>query len=207
MPNRVRNRLPFVLAGVGAAVWAFFLLPPQLHTWVTSYGMPAWLRAINDLPVYDGLRAGLDSVGLTDHYAVFGAAIAPSFVLLAIAFRPVTRTLGLLGGVLYWVTLLSAVLVVLSYLTHALPSPWNALWGSEALALAVIGLLAIACAILALVRRVRPGWPAVMLMLLLPIAVASTLLFGYWPHGSLILMGLWVAVIAYGWPGSAGDHR
>jgi hypothetical protein len=96
---------------------------------------------------------------------------------------------------------------VLSYVTHALPRPWNALWGSEALALAVIGLLGIACAILALIRQVRPVWPAVMLMLLLPITVASTVLFGYWPHGSLILLGLWVAVIAVGWPESVARHR
>jgi hypothetical protein len=207
MPNLMRSRLSFVLAGVGASVWAFFLLPPQLQVWAGGAGMPGWLRALNELPVYDGLRAGLDGVGLTDHYAVLGAAIAPSFVLLAIALRPITRTLGILGGVLYWVTLLSALLVVVSYVTHALPRPWNALWGTEALALAFIGLLAIACAILAILRRARPTWPVVMLMLVLPVLVASTLLFGYWPHGSLILLGLWVAGIAVGWPESVPRHR
>jgi hypothetical protein len=44
-------------------------------------------------------------------------------------------------------------------------------------------------------------------MLLLPITVAGTVLFGYWPHGSLILLGLWVAVIAVGWPESVARHR
>jgi len=207
MTTRTRTRLPAVLAGIAASAWAFFLLPPQLHVWTGSYGMPAWLRVLNELPIYDGLRAALTGVGLTDYYAIFGAAIAPSFVLLAIALRPVTRTLGVLGGVLHWVSMLSAVLVMVSYLTHALPRPWNALWGSEAFALAIVGLLAIACAVVALARRMRPVWPAVMLMLLLPVAVASTVLFGYWPHGSLILLGLWVSVIAVGWPERVTRHR
>ncbi|MET1044576.1 MAG: hypothetical protein ABWX59_10745 [Microbacteriaceae bacterium] len=201
------GRWPFALAGVAASAWAFFLLPPQLQTWSTDAGMPPWLRELASLPVYDGLRDAADAVGLTDHYALFGAAVAPSFVLLAIALRPATRTLGILGALLHWVTLLTALIVVISYVTHALPAPWNGLWGAEALGLALMGLLALACGVVAVLRRASPVWPSVMLTLLLPVTVASTVLFGYWPHGSLVLMGIWLAIIALGWPDTVPRRR
>ncbi|WP_166880404.1 hypothetical protein [Salinibacterium sp. ZJ450] len=53
----------------------------------------------------------------------------------------------------------------------------------------------------------RPTWPAVMLALLLPVTVAGTVLFGYWPHGSLVLMGIWLAIIALGWPETVPGRR
>lgn len=200
MSTRTRTRLPDVIAGVGASAWAFFLLPPQLHVWSTSYGMPAWLRAINELPVYDGLRAAAAAVGWTDLYVVFGAPSALSFLLLALALRPVTRTLGLVGALLFWLLLLGAPITFISYVSHDWPEPWDALWGAEAFVLALAGLLALAGAIVALVRRVRPWWAVVLLGLMLVFEVAGTLLLGYWPHGTLVPMGVVAAVLALVWP-------
>lgn len=192
----VPRRAPAAISGALASAWALFLLPAQLMAW---YEPPRWAQWADRLPWYDGMRGAADAVGWTDHYALFGAAIAPSFLLLAVGMRPVASRLGVAGALLYWVTLAGVPVTLISYIGHAWPRPWNALWGAEALVLVIMGVLALGCGVVAGVRRERPWWAVLMLGLLLVVEVGSTLLFGYWPHGTMVLTGLWIAILALGW--------
>ncbi|UOQ89015.1 hypothetical protein MUN74_17400 [Agromyces endophyticus] len=199
--RRHPSRTWCVISALAAAGWAFFLLPPQQAVWSGS-GSPEWLATLDALPVYDALREWLASAGLGDLYLVFGAASALSFVLLWLATGPVLAALGWTGRVLGWLLILAAVVTVLSYANHPVDAPLHALWGGEAFVLLAIGVWGI---VVALVNgRRAPLWERLLLAALLVIIVGSTVLFTYWPHGSLIGLGLAAAALA-AWGDRADD--
>ena len=183
-----------VATALFAAAWAFILLPPQQGIW-SGADSPPWLVAIDSQPVYDGIRLWLASLGLHDYYLVFGAAASVSFLLLWLATGPTFLALGWSGSVLGWLLLISAVVTFLSYLNHSTDAPFHVLWGAEAVALLAICLWAM---IVALVtpRGAAPVWERLVLAATLPIVVGATILFTYWPHGSLIGLGIEAAVLA-----------
>lgn len=177
-----------------AAAWALFLLPPQQAAW-SGADSPPWLAALDAQPVYDGIRLWLASMGLHDDYLVFGAAASVSFLLLWFATGPTFLALGWSGRVLSWLLPISAVVTFLSYLNHSTDAPLHVLWGTEAVALLAICLWAMIVAIAA-PRDVPPVWERLVLAATLPIVVGATVLLTYWPHGSLVGLGLEAAVLA-----------
>ncbi|MFF2495222.1 hypothetical protein [Agromyces sp. NPDC058064] len=183
-----------VVSAFAAAAWAFFLLPPQQAVW-SGAGSPAWLRTLDDSPVYDGLRGGLHAAGLRDDYLVFGSAAALSFVLIWFATGPAFAQLGWSGRVLGWIVLASAPITVLSYANHPIDAPLHALWGAEAFALLLIGVWALIVAAVAPRGRV-PLWERLLLAATLPVIVVATVVLSYWPHGSLVGLGLVAAAFA-----------
>src|SRR5690606_27218255 len=100
-------------AGVIASVWAAFLLPPQLVVWSLS-DTPEWMVRLASSTMYEWLTARGASVGLTDPYFLYGAAVAPSFLLIGWVLTHATRGLGWTGRALSWITLAGA------------PSSWSA---------------------------------------------------------------------------------
>ena len=94
-----------------------------------------------------------------------------------------------------WLVLISAAVTLLSYLNHSTDAPLHVLWGAEALALLAICLWAMIVALVA-PRGVPPVWERLVLAATLPIVVGATILFTYWPHGSLIGLGIEAAVLA-----------
>ena len=183
-----------VAAAILAALWAFVLLPPQHAVW-SGAGAPPWIAAIDALPVYDGIRLWLTSIGLDDFYLVFGAAASVSFVLIWWATGPAFAELGWSGRVLGWLVLLSAPITLLSYLNHPADAPLHRLWGAEGFALLLIGLWALVV-VIATRSMPPPSWERVLLGFTLPILLIATLVFGYWPHGTLIGFGVEAAVLA-----------
>jgi hypothetical protein len=184
-----------IAAAIAAALWAFVLLPPQVAVWSGS-DFPTWIAAINALPVYDGIRLRLISAGLGDFYLVFGAAASLSFLLIWLATGPVFAALGWSGRVLGWLVLLAAPATLMSYLNHPTDAPLHGLWGAEGFALMLIGIWAVVVAIVAPRGRGIPGWERALLAATLPIIIVSTLAFSYWPHGTLIGLGLEAAALA-----------
>src|SRR5690606_8209190 len=83
-------------AGVIASVWAAFLLPPQLVVWSLS-DTPEWMVRLASSTMYEWLTARGASVGLTDPYFLYGAAVAPSFLLIGWVLTHATRGLGWTG--------------------------------------------------------------------------------------------------------------
>lgn len=183
-----------VAAASVAALWAFLLLPPQHAVWSGS-ASPPWIAAIDALPVYDGIRLWLTSIGLGDFYLVFGAAASVSFVLIWWATGPVFAALGWSGRVLSWLVLLAAPITLLSYLNHPTDAPLHGLWGAEGLALILIGLWAVVAGVVPRASAI-PVWEQALLASTLPIMFIATLGFGYWPHGTLVGFGLETAVLA-----------
>lgn len=192
----VPSRPTAVAAALAAALWAFFLLPPQQAVWSAAGGLPAWLAALDRLPVYDGIRLWLHSMGQTDLYLVFGAAVSISFVLLWFATGPAFAALGMPGRVLGLLLLLGAPITALSYLNHAADAPLHGLWGAEGFLLMAVGLWALVVAFATRRRTGLPRWERVLIGMTLPILVVSTFLFTYWPHGTLIGLGIEVSAIA-----------
>ncbi|MFC9558469.1 hypothetical protein [Agromyces sp. NPDC056965] len=186
-----------------AAVWAFFLLPPQQAVWSGVY-IPAWLGALDELPVYDGIRSSLHAAGLHDLYLVFGAAASASFVLVWIATGPALAALGWSGRVLGWLVLAGGVVTALSYLNHPTEAPLHGIWGGELFVLLAIGVWAIVTAAAAPRGVGIPGWERWLLAATLPVLVGSTVLLTYWPHGSLVGLALEGAVLA-AWAPRAED--
>lgn len=185
-----------VAAALAAALWALFLLPPQQAAWSGPHS-PRWLRVLDDLPVYDGIRDWLRGLGEYDFYLVFGTAVAPSFLLIWLATGPSFAALGRSGRVLGWATLLGAPVTLLSYLNHASNAPLRFMWGTEFLVLVFIGVCASVAAITAR-RHGIPLWERVLVGSTLPILVISTFALSYWPHGTLIGYAAEAAVLA-GW--------
>jgi hypothetical protein len=184
-----------VAAAVAASLWAFLLLPPQQAAW-SGDDIPPWLGVLDRMPFYDGIRLWLQAIGQQDFYLAFGAAASVSFVLVWFATGPVFAELGRLGRVLGALVLITAPITALSYLNHSTDAPLHGLWGAEAFMLIFIGMLALVTAIFARRGSGVPVWERVLLGLTLPILVASTFLFTYWPHGSLVGLGLQAAALA-----------
>jgi hypothetical protein len=188
-------RIWSVVIALIAAGWAFFLLPPQQAAW-SGADSPAWLRALDAMPVYDGLRQTLPATGTSDAYLVFGAAASVSFVLLWLATGPVLAALGCSGRVLGALLLAAAPITLLSYLNHPADAPLHVLWGAELFALLAIGLWGLVVAFAAPRRRGIPIWERILVGSTLPVVVVATFALTYWPHGSLVGLGLEAAVLA-----------
>ena len=184
-----------VAAGLAAAIWAFFLLPPQHAAWAGD-DLPPWLEVLNGMPVYDGIRLWLQSMGQYDFYLAFGAAASVSFVLVWIATGPVFARLGSPGRILGVLVLVSGPITALSYLNHPTDAPLHGLWGAEAFMLIAIGVVALITAIAAPRRSGVRVWERLLLAATLPILVVATFVFTYWPHGSLVGLGLEAAALA-----------
>jgi hypothetical protein len=189
------SRSVSVAAAFAATLWAFLLLPPQQSAW-SGADIPPWLGALDRMPLYDGIRLWLQAIGQQDFYLAFGAAASVSFVLVWFATGPILAEFGRLGRVLGALVLLTAPITALSYLNHPQDAPLHGLWGAEAFMLIFIGVLALVVAIFARRGSGVPVWERVLLGLTLPILVASTFLFTYWPHGTLVGFGLQAAALA-----------
>lgn len=190
------GRAAAVILALVAAVWAFVLLPPQQHAWSGAYAMPRWLFVLNELPPYDAVRRWLVAVGQPDFYLAFGAAASVSFALIWLATGPAFAALGWSGRVLGWLMLAGAPVTLLSYLNNPDAGPLRWLWGAEAFVLLAIGGWAIVVAIIAPRGAGIPVWERVLIGATLPVIVVSTLLLTYWPHGSLVGLGLEAAALA-----------
>lgn len=186
------------ILAAAAALWAAFLLPPQLVAW-SSADAPSWARDLADAGVYDGMLQLADMVGLTDPYMVFGAGVAPSFLLIGLAMFGTMHHLGRSGLVVRVLTLLGALLVVVSYAAAGTELPWRYLWGSEGPLLLAIGVAGSVAGIVAYRRGYPRRW-SLLLASTLAVIVASTVLFGYFPHGTLIGFGGQVAALGWGAP-------
>src|SRR5690554_5299539 len=156
-------------AGVIASVWAAFLLPPQLVVWSLS-DTPEWMVRLASSTMYEWLTARGASVGLTH----------------------ATRGLGWTGRARSWVTLAGAPLVVVSYAAEDWPDPWGMLWGAEAILFMAIGLAGLAAGVVAFRRHVSRSW-ATLIAITPLVVVVSTLIVPYYPHGTLIGIGLHAA--------------
>jgi len=178
-------------AGVIASVWAAFLLPPQLVVWSLS-DTPEWMVRLASSTMYEWLTARGASVGLTDPYFLYGAAVAPSFLLIGWVLTHATRGLGWTGRALSWITLAGAPLVVVSYAAEDWPDPWGMLWGAEAILFMAIGLAGLAAGVVAFRRHVSRSW-ATLIAITPLVVVVSTLIVPYYPHGTLIGIGLHAA--------------
>lgn len=159
--------------------------------------------------------AGLAASALTwvlamavgEGFAEIGALVAVSYVLLAIALRPVTAGLGFIGALLFWMLLASGAVAVLSQLGRTLPSPWNALWGVELYLLGVIGVIALIGAVVAFVTTARPWWAILLLALTPVLELGGLILLGPWPHAALVPVGALAAVLALAWRRPQHVHR
>lgn len=171
------------------AAWALFLLPPQLVAW-DGQEAPSWARSADSTPVYALVR-NLDGAGGLELYAWAGVLLVPAWILIG---WPLFGY-GNLPGVVGVLFLLGAPVSVASYLAESAPAPWRSLWGAEIFVLLAIPVAAIAAAISARSRHFPTWWWALMASTLL-VTVASTAAFGYFPHGTLIGLGVEVGALA-----------
>jgi hypothetical protein len=198
-----------VLLALLAAAWAFVLLPPQQHAFSGAYAMPRWLFELDRMSVYDGVRGWLASLGQTDHYLVFGAAASVSFLLIWLASGPAFAALGWAGRVLGALVLAGAPVTLLSYLNHPDAGPLRWIWGAEAFVLLAIGAWAVVAAVAAPRGAGIPAWERALLGLTLLVMVGATLLLSYWPHGTLVGLGVEAGALA-AWgarPATVGAER
>src|SRR5690606_29551836 len=118
--------------------------------------------------------------------------VAPSFLLIGWVFTHATRGPGWTGRALSWLTFAGAPVVVISYAAEDWPRPWRSLWGVEALLFMVICLAGLAAGIAAFRRHVPRAWATLIVATPLVIVV-STVIVRYYPHGTLMGMGLQAA--------------
>jgi hypothetical protein len=169
---------------------------------------PGWARRLEDAAPYDRVRDVAAGLQVSDDYALFGALVAPSFLLIGTALLPSARVAGRWTGAVALLTLLGAPVAVISYVSHDLDTPWSYLWGAEIPLLLVIGICAVVAGVVGYRQRHLPGWWAALLASTMLVLVASTALFTYLPHGSLVGYGVEVAVLAIGLgPGTRPRHR
>lgn len=186
----------FAAAG---AVWAAFLLPPQLLAW-DGPRAPDWARSLQSAAPYDGFRAVAATVGVDDDYTLFGALIALSFLLIGIPLIVLGRTTGRWVSAVGWLTVAGAPVTVLSYAAPSLPDPWDAFWGAELLLLLVVGVVALVAGTYSGVTRRAPVVWCLLLGATVVVLVASALLLRYAPHGSLVGMGAEVVALTLAAP-------
>ncbi len=176
------------------AIWALFLLPPQLVEW-DGLAAPASVWSLHESGLYDWWRY-LDGAGGLDAYAWSGVLLVPAWLLIGLPLvryrHRAGRAVALVGGV----TVLGAPVCTVSYLAAETSGWWRVLWGVEAPLLLLLALTALVAAPLALRRHRVPPWWAALLGATVLVLVASTLLLGYYPHGSLVGLGLEVAALA-----------
>ncbi|MFG1820661.1 hypothetical protein ACGFIF_43365 [Kribbella sp. NPDC049174] len=184
------------MAVVGS-IWAAFLLPPQLVAW-DGASAPEWARRLDGSVPYDWVRDVAAGLQISDDYALFGALLAPSFLLIGTALVPAARVAGRWTGAVALLTVLGAPITVISYVGHDLGPPWDSLWGAEIPLLLAICICAAVAGVVSYRRHHIRGWWAGLLGSTTVVLVASTALFDYFPHGSLVGYGVEVAVLAIG---------
>ncbi len=186
-----------IIAGVGAAVWALAVHPPVSLEWAGPDGAPDWIIAMARWPVYEALIDGVDAIGWTDHYLVFGAAIVPAMLLAWWALHAPLRGFGAWGAVLSAMWLLLCPVTLLSYLNHPEDAPLHGLWGAEAFVL--IGAFALALLVGIVGGRTRrvPLLARVLVASTVLFGVGGTMLTGYYPHGTMIGIGALAALVAW----------
>jgi hypothetical protein len=197
--SAVKDRYRDAVLAVSGATWSAACLPPVVVAWDGS-GAPAWARQLQDAAPYEWIRSIARSVGARDDYEVFGVLVAPAFVLIGLALLPRARAAGRWTALLAWLTLLGAPVVCLSYIGHALPEPWHEMWGWEIPLLTAMAICGVIAGVLAYRPHRLPLWWAGLLACTIGVLAGSTVLFTYFPHGSLIGYGVEVAILALGAP-------
>ncbi|MFC8680133.1 hypothetical protein ACFT30_01335 [Microbacterium ureisolvens] len=176
-----------VLAAIAAA-WALVTLPLPLSVWDPGGGF--WPEDITVIPAYD---AAVRWAG--DPYIVFGALAGLSFLAIGLALLPDLHRAGWGGITMGWTILATAPITALSYLSTPVDAPLHFLWGAEALGLLAISLTGLLAAFSAGRRWGRSA--RILLASTFVFIVVFTIGLGYYPHGSLVGLGLVaVAVIA-----------
>jgi hypothetical protein len=171
-----------LLAGLGG-LWAAMTLPLV----ATAFGIAQWVWVF-DYPVYVEARQWAGNP-----YMVFGALVSFSFLTIGIALAPDLRRARWGGMAMALLVIIGAPITALSYLNSSERAPLHFAWGWEFYVLVAVGLSGIAAAATA-GRRWRVGVRVLLGMTLL-ILVSGTLLFGYWPHGSLVFFAVEAIVI------------
>ncbi len=184
-----------VAAGIAAALWSLFVLPPQVVEWMGPGGAPEWLRVMDLWPGYRAIEDAFAGIGVRDDYALWGVAIVPAMLLAWWAMDRTLRSFGGAGLALSLVWLAVAPVTAVSYLNHADDSPVRLLWGAEAFVLIGAFLLAI---IVAFTGRGRPirRVTRVLVGCTVVFGVAATLVAGYYPHGTYLGIGVLAALLA-----------
>ncbi len=196
MDNRSSWRADRSLLALAGSAWALFLLPPQLVAW-EGVNAPTWAHALSAGAAYDVVRRAGDVVGLEDDYLLFGAPVALSWLMVGWPLWPLVRRAGRWTGVVAGLTFLGAPVTVASYLAADAPQPWHRLWGAEIWVLLAICAAGLVAGATAAWRRRLPRWWSVLMGATALVLVGATILFGgYFPHGSLVGLGLEVAVLA-----------
>jgi hypothetical protein len=182
---------------VAGAGWSVFLLPPQLVAWDVA-AAPRWAQHFAETPAHERIRRLAAGSVVEDDYALFGSLVAPSFLLIGLALWLAVGGAGRWVRLVALLTMAGLPVTLLSYLGQDAAAPWRYFWGTEALLLLAIGLTAVPAGVAAHRRRRLPRWSAALLASTILVLVASTALFGYFPHGSLVGHGLEVALLAAG---------
>lgn len=171
-----------VLAGLGG-LWAALTLPLT----ATAFGSLQWVWVF-DYPVYVAARQWA-----SNPYEVFGALAAFAFLAIGLALFPDLRRAGWAGIAMVWLIIVGAPLTAVSYVNASASAPLHVVWGGEFFVLVAIGLSGIGAALTA-----GPRWRMAVRILLgmtLVVLALGTLVFGYWPHGSLVLLAVEAIVI------------
>jgi hypothetical protein len=177
-----------VASALAGAAWAWLLLPPQLVLW-DGPNAPSWARSVNSWPIYD-LLGGLDGAGGMDLYAWSGVLLVPAWILIGWPLLLYGRLPGVVGALF----LLGAPVSVASYLAETAASPWHYLWGAEIFVLLAIPIAAIPAAVSARARHF-PTWWWLLMVCTFAVTLGSTAVFGYFPHGTLVGLGVEVAFL------------
>jgi hypothetical protein len=192
-----RRKWGYAGMAVVGSLWAAFLLPPQVVAW-DGAAAPSWARRLEDAAAYNWVRDVAASLRVSDDYALFGALVAPSFLLIGVALLPSARAAGRWTRALALLTLLGAPIAVLSYVSHDLDAPWRYFWGAEIPLLLALCICGVVAGVISYRRHHLPGWWAALLGSTVVVLLASTALFTYFPHGSLVGYGVEAAVLAIG---------
>lgn len=180
-----------MVTGLAGALWALLLLPPTLVEWGDA---PGWAARLNETGPYVWLAEQLATASITNTYAFWGIAAAVAFALIGVSLWIGTRQVGRWGTATSVATLVGAPVVVASYLAEGAPTPWRYLWGSEFFVLVAIGVTGLVAGIVAL-RRPVPRSSGVLLAATLVFIAVGTVAFTYYPHGSLVGLGIEAAIL------------
>jgi hypothetical protein len=145
---RVRPAWGLIGMALAGSAWSAFLLPPQLVAW-DGESAPAWARLFADAAPYNQIRGLAARLGFYDDYALFGALVAPAFLLIGMAVLLAVGRTGRWTRLVGVLTIIGVPATLLSYLGHDADAPWNYFWGTEGLLLLAIGLSAIPAGVLA----------------------------------------------------------